>query len=51
MEDGTGGQRKEKKRRKEIKREKTAEIENRTGSMCVSFHALVIYCSFERCIR
>lgn len=46
MEEGTGGRRKGKSRRKEM-REKTAAAENRTGSTCVSFHPSVIYSSFQ----
>lgn len=46
MEEGTGGWRKGKKRKKEM-REKTVEVENRTGSTCVSFHPVAIYSSFQ----
>lgn len=46
MEEGTGGQRKGRRRRKEM-REETAAMENRTGSVCVSLHPLVIYSSFQ----
>lgn len=46
MEEGTGGRRRGRNGRKEM-REKTAAIDNRTGSTCVSFHPLVIYSSFQ----
>lgn len=43
MEEGTGGRRKGRRRRKEM----AAAMEKRAGSLCVSFHPLVIYSSFE----
>lgn len=47
MEEGTGGRSKGRERRKEARGKNTAQIENRTGSVRVSFRALVIYSSFQ----